>query len=114
MGNKSYKSGGRPSLPDYKKKKVSINVRLSPMEHAYITAMAKESGLRPAELARKAILDVKVYQPLTTDQWKAISAMNNFGNNLNQLARQGNIGEDVRPQADELIIKISSILKQLK
>ena len=114
MENKSYKAGGRPSLPDYKKKKVSINVRLSPMEYAYVTAVAKESGLRPAELARKAILDIKVYQPLNADQWKAISAMNNFGNNLNQLARQGNMGENVRTQAEQLIIFISSILKKLK
>lgn len=114
MRNENKAKGGRPTLPEYSRKHKSINVRLSTMEYSYVFGEAKQCGLRVAEYARRAIIDQKVTKLLTPEEWKAIADIRNIGNNLNQLARQGNIGSNVQSQANLIIEFISSILKRLR
>ena len=114
MKSKNYNKGGRPILPDYEKKRHSVNVRFSDMEYRYLNICAKECGLRPAEFARRATLDQKISPVLTEEERSGMRMLRNLGNNLNQYMRRLHKGEDVRNEIEESINVIVNLLKRLK
>lgn len=52
------KKAGRPKLPKSKKRSQILRIRLTNAEARQIRRIARESDLTPAEIARRAVLEI--------------------------------------------------------
>ncbi len=83
-----------------------IPVRVTPAEHASITADAERAGLRTGSYARGVLLQAptprQVRRPPVERKELArlLGELGHLGSNLNQIARASNVGEP--PEQEEL------------
>lgn len=85
----------RPKLAPQERKSYQLLVRLTPIEHAQMQAVAAQHGVRMSELARRRALGVRLPAPVQEAklQADAVAALNRIGVNLNQIAKRMNSGK---------------------
>jgi Bacterial mobilisation protein (MobC) len=90
-----------------------FTVRLSPEEYAHIVEQARIVSRTPADLLRALGLGqrLKAIPKWPEDVFRAIKS---FGNNLNQLARQANMGHVDAKAVEALTDEVHNILNFLR
>lgn len=114
MKNEIINKGGRPSLPDYKKKNCAVKVMFSPLDYIFVKASADECGLRVAQYVHRAALNQETTCLLTKEEMRAVNEIRNVGNNLNQITKAMHLGAAVRQDAENIIAFIAGIIRKLK
>ena len=114
MEKSTKNKGGRPALPDYKKKSHSVKVMFSPVDMIYLKSCASECGLRPAEYVYRAAMNQETTVLLTPDERTAVTELRNIGNNLNQITKAMHLGAQVEQDAREIITFITGILRKVR
>lgn len=73
-----------------------IKFRVNEAEYAYLSAIAQQSGLSMAQLCKNEMLGIRYKQPkFDLEQSKMLAReLRNYGNNLNQIAKQLNSTTD--------------------
>lgn len=113
MENNNKNKGGRPVLPDYKKKNHAVKVMFSPVDYIYVKASADECGLRVAQYVHRAAMNQETTPRLTKDEMDAIRKIGNVGNNLNQITKAMHLGVDVRHDVENIVAFITGVLRKL-
>ncbi len=106
--------GGRPALPDYKKKNHAVKVMFSPVDYIYVKASADECGLRVAQYVHHAAMNQETTTCLTKDEMEAIRKIGNVGNNLNQITKAMHLGEPVEQEIKDIVAFITEIIRKVK
>ena len=114
MKKSTRNKGGRPALPDYKKKSQSVKVMFSPVDMIYLKSCASECGLRPAEYVYRAAMNQETTTLLTPEERTAVNELRNIGNNLNQITRAMHLGAKVESDILEIIAFIACILRKVR
>ena len=114
MGENTKNKGGRPTLPDYKKKSHSVKVTFSPVDMIYLNSCASECGLRPAEYVYRAAMNQETTVLLTPDERTAVNELRNIGNNLNQITRAMHLGAKIESDIQEIVAFIAGILRKVR
>jgi Bacterial mobilisation protein (MobC) len=95
-------SPGGSRMSDKRQRTKIVPVRVSPVEHAAITALADKRGLSPGAIIRQTLLDVPpgptVRRPSADTKLLAhvLAELGKIGSNINQIAYRYNIS-DGRP-----------------
>jgi hypothetical protein len=89
-----------------------INVRYSEKEHRHVAEQARIANLKPATLLRELSLGscLTAVPRFPQDVYRAIRSM---GGNLNQLARQANMGHGNPKEVEALRACVNDLLKVL-
>lgn len=106
--------GGRPVLPEYKKKNHAVKVMFSPVDYIYVKASADECGLRVAQYVHRATMNQETTVLLTKDEMDAIRKIGNVGNNLNQITKAMHLGVSVEQDIRDIVAFIAEILRKLR
>ena len=114
MKKSTQNKGGRPSLPEYKKKSQSVKVMFSPVDMIYLKSCASECGLRLAEYVYRAAMNQETTTLLTTEERTAVNELRNIGNNLNQITRAMHLGAQVEQDIRNIISFITGILRKVR
>ena len=114
MEKSTKNKGGRPVVPDYKKKSHSVKVMFSPVDLIYLKSCASECGLRLAEYVYRAAMNQETTTLLTTEERTAVNELRNIGNNLNQIAKAMHLGAQIEQDAREIITFITGILRKIR
>ena len=114
MEKSTKNKGGRPTLPDYKKKTYSVKVMFSPVDMIYLKSCAKECGLRPAEYVYRAAMNQETTVLLTSEERTAVNELRNIGNNLNQITKAIHLGAKVESDIQEIVAFIAGILRKVR
>lgn len=104
----------RPTLDPLHAKSERVNLRLTPIELARLNERASRAGVPVAVFARAAALGREVRaQETTAPDFMTRNELRAIGNNLNQLARAANQGQDV-PQAElmRVLYKLDALFDQ--
>lgn len=88
--------GGRPIKQADERRCIQINLRVTIAEHDYYAEQAERVALSVSEYLRRAGLDLKVTAPKSLADAALTRELNAVGNNVNQLARAANRGQDER------------------
>lgn len=113
MEDNNKNKGGRPVLPEYKKKNHAVKVMFSPVDYIYVKASADECGLRVAQYVHRAAMNQETTILLTKEEMNAISEIRNVGNNLNQITRAMHLGTDVKHDIENIVAFITGVLRKL-
>lgn len=113
MEDNNKNKGGRPVLPEYKKKNHAVKVMFSPVDYIYVKASADECGLRVAQYVHRAAMNQETTMLLTKEEMKAINEIRNVGNNLNQITRAMHLGADVKHDIENIVAFITGVLRKL-
>lgn len=113
MENNNKNKGGRPVLPEYKKKNHAVKVMFSPVDYIYVKASADECGLRVAQYVHRAAMNQETTILLTKEEMNVISEIRNVGNNLNQITKAMHLGADVRRDIENIVAFITGVLRKL-
>ena len=89
-----------------------LTLRLSTEELRHIREQADIANLRPARFARELCMGACL-RPVPRFPKEVYRAVRSFGNNLNQLARQANMGEAYQGAVDALRRSVEELLKAL-
>ena len=88
--------GGRPKIDPAAVRRSTIGVRVSAAEYAALRTRAAEMNLTPAQFLREAALTRRLPSPpvpaVNREQYANLARM---ANNLNQLTRRANAGQNV-------------------
>ena len=114
MEKSTKNKGGRPALPDYKKKSQSVKVMFSPVDMIYLKSCASECGLRPAEYVYRAAMNQETTTLLTPEERTAVNELRNIGNNLNQITKAMHLGGQVEQDIRDIISFITGILRKVR
>ena len=114
MKKSTQNKGGRPSLPEYKKKSQSVKVMFSPVDMIYLKSCASECGLRPAEYVYHAAMNQETTVLLTPEERTAVNELRNIGNNLNQITKAMHLGVQVEQDIRDIISFITGILRKVR
>lgn len=114
MGEDTKNKGGRPTLPDYKKKSRSVKVMFSPVDMIYLRSCATECGLKLAEYVYRAAMNQETTPVLTPEERNAINELRNIGNNLNQITRAMHLGAPVEQDIRNIISFITGIIRKVR
>ena len=112
MEKSTKNKGGRPTLPDYKKKTCSVKVMFSPVDMIYLNSCASECGLSRAEYVYRAAMNQETTVLLTPDERTAVNELRNIGNNLNQITKAMHLGGQVEQDIRDIISFITGILRK--
>ncbi len=114
MEDSAKKKGGRPTLPEYKKKTCSVKAMFSPVDIIYLDSCASECGLTRAEYVYRAAMNQETTALLTPEERTAVNELRNIGNNLNQITRAMHLGANVESDIREIIAFIAGILRKVR
>lgn len=114
MEKSTKNKGGRPALPDYKKKSHSVKVMFSPVDMIYLKSCADECGLSRAAYVYRAAMNQETTVLLTPDERTAVNELRNIGNNLNQITRAMHLGGQVEQDIRDIISFITGILRKVR
>lgn len=114
MENNNKNKGGRPVLPDYKKKNHAVKVMFSPVDYIYVKASADECGLRVAQYVQRAAMNQETTTRLTKDEMDAIRKIGNVGNNLNQITKAMHLGVSVEQEIKNIVAFITEIIRKVR
>ena len=114
MGENTKNKGGRPTLPEYKKKTCSVKVMFSPVDMIYLNSCADECGLSRAEYVYRAAMNQETTALLTPEERSAVNELRNIGNNLNQITRAMHLGAKVEGDILEIVAYIAGILRKVR
>ncbi len=114
MEDSTEKKGGRPTLPEYKKKTCSVKVTFSSVDMIYLNSCASECGLTRAEYVYCAAMKQETTALLTPEERTAVNELRNIGNNLNQITRAMHLGAEVESEIREIIAFIAGILRKVR
>jgi hypothetical protein len=103
--------GGRPKLPVRREREMKI--RLSNKEEFYIKTKATQAGMRTSTWFRAAAQNAKIVPRLSAEDRGLLHMLVGMANNLNQLARQANMGNLllIARKCMELLNEIDTTLK---
>ncbi len=82
--------GGRPKL--VVKREREMKIRLSNKEEFYIKTKAKQAGMQTSTWFRAAAQNAKIVPRLSANERSLLHMLTGMANNLNQLAKQANMG----------------------
>ena len=105
--SRTRRRGGRPRLGEKDRRRVRVNLRLTPDERERLSERARATGFRLTTYARVAALAIRT-APLTEipqANLAVVSQLQRLGNNLNQLTRLANSGildPALRPVLDDI------------
>lgn len=105
--------GGRPIKHPDEKRCLQVNVRLTIAEYDDIAAEAAKANLSVSDFLRRAALNQRVVVPKTLADAALIKELNAIGNNLNQISRAANRGQDERHYWRAIGDKISQMLDEV-
>lgn len=107
--------GGRPQLPPAYRRTASILVRVSPAEHAAITARARETGRPVSRYLREVGVGLRPRVPAGAANAAAVRELGRIGNNLNQLAREANAGRlaDLEARVEAALAELHAVVGRL-
>lgn len=113
---KSNNKGGRPKKGAAEKLNYKITVKLCTKDYYSLKAAAKTTGIRLAELARKALLGLEIKPRMTPSEAGVMRQLSGMANNLNQIAKQANISgyANMAEENERLAGEISAIIKQTR
>ncbi len=114
MEDSTKKKGGRPTLPEYKKKTCSVKAMFSPIDIIYLDSCASECGLSRAEYVYRAAMNQETTALLTSEERTAVNELRNIGNNLNQITRAMHLGAKVESEIREIVAFIAGILRKVR
>jgi len=114
MENSAKKKGGRPTLPEYKKKTYSVKAMFSPVDIIYLDSCASECGLTRAEYVYRAAMNQETSALLTREERTAVNELRNIGNNLNQITRAMHLGANIENEIREIVAFIAGILRKVR
>lgn len=114
MEDNNKNKGGRPVLPEYKKKNHAVKVMFSPVDYIYVKASADECGLRVAQYVHHAAMNQETTVLLTKEEMNAISEIRNVGNNLNQITRAMHLGADVSHDIENIVAFIAEVVRKVR
>ncbi|WP_302614926.1 plasmid mobilization relaxosome protein MobC [uncultured Bacteroides sp.] len=114
MENNNKNKGGRPLLPEYKKKNHAVKVMFSPVDYIYVKASADECGLRVAQYVHCAAMNQETTTRLTKDEMDAIRKIGNVGNNLNQITKAMHLGVPVEQEIKNIVAFITEIIRKVR
>jgi hypothetical protein len=111
VGHSKHK-GGRPKLGVRREREMKI--RLSNKEEFYIKTKAKQAGMQTSTWFRAAAQNAKIVPRLSVDDRSLLHMLTGMANNLNQLAKQANMGNLllIARKCLELLKEIDSALKK--
>lgn len=103
--------GGRPKLAVRREREMKI--RLSNKEEFYIKMKAKQAGMQTSTWFRAAAQNAKIVPRLSAEDRGLLHMLTGMANNLNQLARQANVGNLllIARKCHELLNEIDTALK---
>lgn len=108
--------GGRPTKQPHEKRSIQICLRVTIAEEDYYKQQASKAGLTVTEYLRRAGLNMIIRVPRAIADNQLISELNAMGNNLNQIARAANRGQEEREfwrdLADKVANKLDEVVKQ--
>ena len=114
MEDSTKKKGGRPTLPEYKKKTCSVKAMFSPVDIIYLDSCASECGLTRAEYVYRAAMNQETTVLLTPEERTAVNELRNIGNNLNQITKAMHLGVQVGQDIRDIISFITGILRKVR
>ena len=114
MEKSTKNKGGRPTLPEYKKKTCSVKVTFSPVDMIYLNSCASECGLSRAEYVYRAAMNQETTVLLTPEERTAVNELRNIGNNLNQITKAMHLGGQVEQDIRDIISFITGILRKVR
>ena len=103
---------GRPRKGEQERRSDHLNVRLTVVERAALDADARRVGLPVSRYVRRLIISKRrsiEQSRVPVVSGAAITALNQVGNNLNQLARHANAKGDLAPVARQLSQALSRL-----
>ncbi len=103
--------GGRPKLPVRREREMKI--RLSNKEEFYIKTKAKQAGMQTSTWFRVAAQNARIVPRLSAEDRSLMHMLVGMANNLNQLAKQANMGNLllIARKCLELLTEIDTALK---
>ena len=101
-----------PSDPIRRKRPHRLTLRLSAEELSHIRQQAAIANLRPARFVRELSLG-SCLKPVPRLPKEVYRAVRGFGGNLNQLARQANMGRAYLQAVEALRASVSDLMKLL-
>lgn len=103
--------GGRPKLGVRREREMKI--RLSNKEEFYIKTKAKQAGMQTSTWFRAAAQNARIVPRLSVEDRGLLHTLTGMANNLNQLAKQANMGNllTVARKCLELLNEIDTALK---
>ena len=104
--------GGRPKLSVRREREMKI--RLSNKEEFYIKTKARQAGMQTSSWFRAAAQNAKIVPRLSVEDRGLLHMLTGMANNLNQLARQANMGNLllIARKCHELLSQIDTALKK--
>lgn len=105
--------GGRPVKQPDEKRCLQINVRLTIAEHDDIAAEAAKANLSVSDYIRRTALNHRVIVPKSLADAALIREINAIGNNVNQISRAANRGQDERDYWRAIGDKIAQTLDEV-
>lgn len=110
------RKGGRPRKGAAEKLNYKITVKLCTQDYYSVKAASKTAGIRPAELARAALLGMEIKPRVTPEEAGWLRMLSGMANNLNQLARQAHKSgyNDLRSANITLGLDIHNLIKRFR
>jgi hypothetical protein len=106
--------GGRPKSDPASVKTSTIGVRVSPAEFESLRAKAQQMGMTPAQWLREAALTRRLPSPpVTAVNVEKYAELARLAANLNQLAKQANMGHSVSVD-NKLLETVTAEVQQLR
>lgn len=111
----SHKKTGRPKLPPDELKSSPVSVRFNQAEQVALEKRAASVGMTPSAFLREMAIKgrIEISQGSLTGEF--LTQVRHIGNNINQLARLGNMGtqrEDWEVSVEETAKICSEILRK--
>lgn len=106
--------GGRPRLTPEERRGIQIKIGFTEAEFGRLSERAVRSGLRDIEFVRRMALSQEIHAVPQINK-EAVAQLNRIGQNLNQIARKLNSGEDAEVLTEVVEVKrlIQSFTRQL-
>ncbi|OYW52823.1 MAG: hypothetical protein B7Z29_18280 [Hyphomicrobium sp. 12-62-95] len=105
--------GGRPIKQPDEKRCVQVNTRMTIADYDMITAKAAEANLSVSEFMRRAALGHRIVVPVATVYAPLIRALISIGNNINQIARSSNRGQEEQAYWRAIGDRVSFVLTEV-
>ena len=111
------RTGGRKPGPVAAKQRHVVSVRLTDAEHERLSREAERHRLSQAEVLRSVWLKqdtaAKLPTPRTPEQARELAQLAGMATNLNQLTKQGHLGQPVGQGVLVVLRQMHALLKQL-
>lgn len=114
MKEDNTKKPGRKRLSVDRRRNQRIPVKLSVPELEEVKRKARECGLAVATFAHHAVVGAKLSPSLSAEELRMIKSLYGIANNLNQIARNSNIGIATKKEILEIILVIEDIIEKIK